>query len=323
MGLLPVKEISRRSQILKAPAFGCLKGVPAVNVTRGCLHQCVYCYARSFPETPSNEVHLYADLPERLAKEIASRQRRGRLPAVVTFSTASDLFQPHPRLLETTYQTLKLLLENGISVSFLTKGRLSREFWELFRAFPGKVKARFGLVSLSPTYHQLFEPRTASPFLRLRQIEKALHLGLEPTVRIDPVIPEVTDKEEEIESLLRHLAALGIKEVSVSYLVLRPGVKRQLKKELPLSLYQRLLSAYRGMPWTRVITSATTKLVRRQRREKGYRLFREIGKTYGLEVRVCGCKNPDLPFEDCSPWKIEQKGPQQEELFEIERRGRP
>ncbi len=323
MGLLPVKEISRRSQVLKAPDFGCLKGVPAVNVTRGCLHRCVYCYARSFPETPQGEVHLYADLPERLAKEIASRQRRGRLPAVVTFSTASDLFQPHPRLLKTTYRALKLLLERGVTVSFLTKGRIPQDFWDLFRAHPGLVKARFGLVSLSPAYHRLFEPLTASAFLRLRQMEKALELGLEPTVRIDPVIPGVTDGEEQIESLLRHLAAIGLKEVSVSYLVLRPGVKRKLQQELPAGLLRDLLAAYRGMPWTKVITSATTKLARREKRERGYRLFREIGRAYGLSVRICGCKNPDLPFEDCSPWNVTPRGPRQGELFgEIKMGGR-
>ncbi len=316
MGLLPVKEIPRRSRILKAPAFGCLRGRPAINVSRGCIHRCVYCYARSFPETPENEVHLYVNLPEKLAQELTSSLKKGKKPEVVTFSTASDLFQPHTNLLKVTYRCLRLLLEEGVTVSFLTKGRISREFWELFQAYPDLVKARFGLVSLSPTYHHFFEPHTAPAFLRLKQIEKALCLGLETAVRIDPVIPGITDSEEQIESLLRHLASVGIKEVSVSYLVLRPGVKRQLQKELPAKVYVPVLRAYQGMPWTRVITSATTKLVQRSRREKGYRLFREIARAYGLKLRICGCKNPDLPYENCLPWEVTSR-PQQRELFNL------
>ncbi len=309
----PVKKVLRKSPVLKCPAFGCLKGVPAVNVTRGCLHRCSYCYARSFPETPQGEVHLYDNLPQKLSREITSRRR---LPQMVTFSTASDLFQPHPEILKITYLSLKVLLEAGIGVSFLTKGRISGEFWDLFAAYQGLVKARFGLVSLSLTYQGLFEPRTANPYLRLRQIERANLLGLEPRVRVDPVVPGITDQPEEIFKLLRTLKNVGVEEVSVSYLVLRPGVIRQLRRELPNEVFVSLLKAYEGMPWCRVITSATTKLAKKNLREEGYRIFRQIGEELGLKVRICGCKNPDLPFEPCFPWEGFFKGKlKQGELF--------
>ena len=297
-----VKERERKTAVLKPPAFGCLKGVPAVNLTRGCLHRCVYCYARTFPETPQGEVHLYVNLPQRLKRELEIRQRRGSWPEVITFSTASDLFQPHPRILSLAYEVLRVVLVREITVSFLTKGRLSGEVWGLLAEYRSLVKARFGLVSLSPDYQRLFEPFAAPSYLRLRQIERCARLGIEVAARIDPVIPFVTDAPETIDSLLRHLANCGVKEVSVSYLVLRPGVVKQMRRELPPQIWRKILPAYHGQPWQRVITSATTKLARKEIRERGYRLFRELGKRYGLEVRLCGCKNPDLPFESCLPW---------------------
>ena len=240
---------------------------------------------------------------------------------MVTFSTASDLFQPHPEILKTAYAALKTLLEAGIGISFLTKGRISAEFWELFSAYPELVRARFGLVSLSLTYHQLFEPRTANPYLRLRQIEKASLMGLKPAVRIDPIIPGFTDDQEEIYKLLRALKNTGVEEVSLSYLVLRPGVVRQLRREIPAEVLSPILKAYRDMPWSRVITSATTKLARKHRRKEGYRIFQQIGEELGLRVRICGCKNPDLPFEDCLPWDLSRKQdrrPIQGKLFQDE-----
>ncbi len=297
-----VKKVLRKSPVLKTPAFGCLQGIPAINITRGCLHRCAYCYARCFPETPSHGVFLYQNLPEKLAKEISSRKKRGLLPDVVTFSTASDLFQPHPEILKITHCSLRLLLEEGINISFLTKGRITNEFWELFALYPDLVEARFGLISLSLTYHSLFEPRTANPYLRLRQIEKASLIGLKPSVRIDPVIPQISDRPEKIFKLFRSLKNVGVKEVSVSYLVLRPGVMKQLRQELPRDIFFSILRAYQGVPWCQVITSATTKLVQKERREEGYKLFRQIGKELGIRVRVCGCKNPDLPYESCFPW---------------------
>ncbi|MEW6193078.1 MAG: hypothetical protein AB1507_06960, partial [Bacillota bacterium] len=92
MVLTKLVKKERRAQVLKSPAFGCFKGIPAVNVTRGCPHACVYCYARGFPEAPPRgEVHLYANLPEMLERELA---RKRKLPAWVSFSTASDPFPP-------------------------------------------------------------------------------------------------------------------------------------------------------------------------------------------------------------------------------------
>ncbi len=312
-----VRKVERKTQVLKKPAFGCLKEIPAVNITRGCLHRCVYCYARGFPETPTNEVHLYANLPEKLAKELNIRRKKGRLPPAVAFSTASDAFQPNPEILEITFQAMKELLKANVIVSFLTKGRISEKFWDLFTEHAHLVQARFGLVSLDMGYHSFFEPRTATPYLRLRQIERSVALGLSPTVRIDPVIPGITDREESIESLLKHLANVGIKEVSVSYLVLRPTVVKQMQKELPHGLFKKILSYYRGQPWVKVITSATTKLAKLEVRKRGYNLFKTIGKAYNLEVKICGCKNPDLPFEFCAPWEIRKKDtrPKQLELF--------
>ncbi|OAG27577.1 SPL family radical SAM protein [Thermodesulfatator autotrophicus] len=312
---MKIVKIIRRSQVLKKPAFGCLKDIPAINVTRGCLHRCVYCYARVFPETPENEVHLYENLPEKIKAELASRIRRNRKPKAVAFSTASDAFQPNQDILKVTSECIKIFLEAKVAISFLTKGRIPEDIFSLFKEHKGLIKATFGLVSLNSDYHKLFEPKTASPYLRLRQIEHAARLDLEPAVRLDPIIPNVSDREEAIESIMRHLAAAGVKRVSVSYLVLRPKVIEQMQKELPETLWQKIFPAYQGEPWCQVITSATTKLARREIREKGYALFKKIGQAFGLTVKICGCKNPDLPFEFCTPWDIKEKEPRQKELF--------
>ncbi len=300
-----LSKITRKSPVLKPPAFGCLRGTPSVNLTRGCLHACVYCYARAFPETPRAEVWLYENLPEKLSEEIRRLSLRVKLPSSVTFSTASDLFQPHPEVRNLALRVLKIVLEAGLRVSFLTKGYIPDEAWALFADYSSVIKPRIGLVSISRDYHRLFEPRTAPPPVRLSRLERLSALGLKPSVRIDPVIPGLTDREEAVEALFRRLSLCGVEEVSVSYLVLRPGVIRQMARKLPARVFREILRHYAGQPWQKVITSATTKLARKEIREAGYTLFREVGRAYGIRVRVCGCKNPDLPFEDCAPWERE------------------
>ena len=303
-----LRKTKRKSPVLKPPAFGCLRGTPAVNLTRGCLHTCVYCYARAFPETPRTEVWLYENLPEKLSEEIRRLSLRGKLPSSVTFSTASDLFQPHPEVRRLALEVLRLVLEAGLKVSFLTKGFIPEECWALFADYSSLIYPRIGLVSVLRDYHRLFEPRTAPPPVRLTQLERLSALGLNPSVRIDPVIPGVSDREEAVEALFRRLSLVGVKEVSVSYLVLRPGVIRQMARELPAGIFRSILKYYAGQPWQKIITSAVTKLARKEVREPGYALFREVGRAYGIRVRVCGCKNPDLPFEDCIPWERDFPG---------------
>jgi DNA repair photolyase len=294
--LLPIE---RRSEVLKRSVFGCLRDVPSINITKGCIHSCVYCYARGFPEAPpEGEVHIYKNLPEILERELS---RKNRLPAWISFSTASDAFQDIDEVLDITYSCMKLALERGIGISFLTKGYIPEAFIGIFKRYPKMVKARIGIVSLDEGYKRLFEPFTASPLKRLENIKALIKAGIEVSVRIDPVIPSITDSERDIENLLKELYKTGVKEVSVSSLVMRPLIMDTFKK-LHNQIFWRIMKLYRGEPWQRVITSARTRLLPLELRRTIYRRFREIGSKYGLNIRLCGCKNPDLPWEFCSPW---------------------
>ncbi|MDI6854880.1 MAG: radical SAM protein [Deltaproteobacteria bacterium] len=290
----------RKSPALQAPAFGCLKGVPSINITRGCLHACVYCYARSFPEAPpKGEVHLYDNLPELLPRELA---RKRKLPRWVAFSTASDAFQDIDEVLEVTYKVMKLLLERGIGVSILTKGEIPAEFLHLFSRYPNLVTVRLGLTTMDNPLRRLFEPHAPPPGRRLAAIRNLVEAGVKVSVRLDPVIAGATDGEEGLENLFIRLKASGIRDISLSYLVMRPAIIKQFIAELPPSIYRQLLSPYRGQPWQQVITSARTRLLPRNWRQRHISRVKKLAESLSLQVRLCGCKNPDLEWESCNPW---------------------
>ncbi|MEW6448873.1 MAG: radical SAM protein [Bacillota bacterium] len=296
----------RKAPVLKTPAFGCFKGVPAINVTRGCPHACVYCYARGFPDAPpKSEVHLYTNLPAKLEKELAHKRK---WPRWVSFSTASDPFPPVDEVLEVTYRVMALLLARGIGVTFLTKGFIPPDFIALFKRYNTLVKARIGLVSASEDYQRVFEPFTAHPLKRLMNIRNLAGAGIETSVRMDPLLPGVADAAEAVEHLLKRLKAAGVKEVTVSALVLRPTVANQLAAELPAGFARAILGYYREQPWRQVITSAKTKLLPLVTRMTQYQTIKEVARRYGLDCRICGCKNPDLPWESCNPEAEEDQG---------------
>ncbi len=293
----------RKTSLLKPPAFGCLKKIPSINITRGCAFSCVYCYAKGFPNAPqAGEVYYYNNLTDILERELERRFKRGNLPPWVTFSTASDPFQPFEETLKLTYQVMERLLRAGVGVSFLTKGYIPDEFITLFSSHPSLVSARIGIVSLNKWYRDMFEPYAPLPEERIENVERLIRAGIDTAVRIDPIIPFITDSRKEIYRLIKGLSITGVRETSISYLVMRPFLAGEFLRELPFDIARRILRLYHGQPYRSVITSARTRLLPKGLRERGYRIFKELAVKLSISCHICGCKNPDMGCEFCSPW---------------------
>ena len=292
-------QVERKSRVLKTASFGCLQGAYTINLTRGCGFQCLYCYARGYPGAPQGEeVELFQNLPEKLRSELDNPRRRCRVDWVA-LNTASDCFQPDPRILEIAYQVMDILLSRGVALSFLTKGSIPQSFISLFAAYPELVTPRIGLVSPDAAYRSLFEPHTATAEERLASIERLQGIGLQPWVRLDPIIPFVTDDAATLRRMCAALAEVQVKRVSASYLHLRPAVLSQLRRGLPATQFELLNSCFSAQDWITVGSSARSKLVPRSLRQRGYERLRSIAKGYGVQVLVCGCKNPDLSGQIC------------------------
>lgn len=292
----------RRGKLLTPARFGCLEGIPALNITNGCLFRCVYCYARGYSQAPKGrEVQLYGNLPDLLKEEILKKRA---LPSWVILNTSSDCFQTHPEILRVTYQTIQVLLDHGIGVSFLTKGIIPKYFFDLFSKFPDKVLPQIGIVSLSEEYWKKYEPGTPYPEERIKNIVEFKKMSIYPEVRVDPIIPFVTDREEEMDRLFKRLSELGIKRVTLSYLHLRPLIQKQFMEELS-PFHQKLMEAcYRLQDWREVGSSTKTKLLPKSIREKGYERIKGIAERYGIKASICQCKNPDLQGDLCSSSKV-------------------
>jgi DNA repair photolyase len=292
-------ETERRSPVLTRAEFGCLRGAHAINITRGCEFDCVYCYARGYPQAPAaGDVYLYRNLADRLAAELDNPRRRTPVRRVI-FNTASDSFQTHPAVLDTTYQAMQVLMKRRIGFSFLTKGRIPPRFITLFAEHPKLVSARIGLVSIRPRFRKLFEPHAATATERLQNIANLHAAGVDVAVRVDPIIPFLTDDARCIRSLFGAVAGRGVRRVALSYLHLRPAIFEQLRHELPAAEFALLRTCFETRPWSVVGSSTRSKLIPAPLRRKGYGRFTEIAGEFNLIPLICACKNPDLPAQLC------------------------
>jgi DNA repair photolyase len=297
---MKISEIERKSRVLHKAQFGCLRDTFTLNVTRGCEFRCVYCYARGYPNAPpQGEVFLYRDLPKKLAAELDSPRRRSRV-GWVAFNTASDCFQTHPAVQEIAFLAMNTLLERSVGFSFLTKGRVPDRFITLFSQYPHLVNPTICLVSMRPRYQEVFEPHAATPSERIGNVARLTAAGLHVDVRVDPIIPFITDDEKSISDLCSGLADQGVKRLSLSYLHLRPAVFDQLRKELPPTEFELIRSCFGNGPWKERASFPRSKLTALVIRKKGYDRFRAVAKGFGISTLICACKNPDMTGHLCT-----------------------
>ena len=291
----------RKGRILKPAQFGCLEGIPTLNITNGCVFECTYCYARGYSQAPQKgEVDLYVNLPDLLKEELL---RKKVIPQWVILNTSSDCFQHHPDILNITYEVIRILVDRGIGISFLTKGLIPHRFFDLLRISPEKILTQIGLVSLSERYWKEYEPGTPSPQKRLENVQRLKEIGIVPEIRIDPIIPFLTDTQIEATTLFGRLQEMGVKRVTLSYLHLRPAIQRQLRELSPL--HRKVIeSCFKAREWKAIGSSSRTKLLSKTIREKGYQRMKEIGKGFGITTSVCQCKNPDLKADLCSSGRV-------------------
>lgn len=265
----------------------------------------------------------------------ASRDRRQSSPAVgprlVYFSTACEPFVPAPRVLDDLYEIMAALLDAGAALVISTKGVVPERFVALFARYPGKVCVQVGITTLDDDARRLIEPRAASVAERLDNLARlignsgtgsgtqrsedcptpnsgdrhsarsAAPLSQSPNsieARIDPLVPGLTDTDASLAALLSELARIGVRQAVLSYLFLRWGIK--FPNDLALGgwssramrkLYTHKVTNYCG--------GGTIYLPSTEYRAEQFATIGAMAATCGIGVRICRCKNADIPKAVC------------------------
>jgi DNA repair photolyase len=311
--------VERKSAVLTPSRLACLAHVPTVNLTSGCAHECRYCYARGYLTHPGEgKVRFYTNTLAKLREEL---RRKRKKPATVYFSPSSDPFQPVPEVLNMAYDVFKFLLESGIGVAFVTKGRIPEPHRNLLAAHAPLVQGRIGLITLDPGTAAAFEPGAATPKVRLAQAAELVGAHVPIEARLDPILPSVTDGADCLEPLCQALARIGVRKIAASVLFLRPAVigalrrhvkdKRMLGRLLDRFASSEPLAIHAGNSRVRALrTSARLEIIDR---------LKSIADRYGLEILVCACKNPDISRGSChisGRWPPATRGGSQLGLFQ-------
>lgn len=285
---------NRKTNVLANSTLQCFgKRVAAINPTIGCVHKCSYCYVRGYLRYPGDGyVVVYDNLVEKLKLELS---RKRILPETVFFSTACDTFQPIPQVLKITHTLMQILLDHGISVSFLTKGYIPSYFLDLFEPFPHLVQAKIGFITIDRKIQQTFEPYATSPQKRLENIKNLTARKINTEVRMDPIIPGVTDNQAQLKEYFQIIEDLNVKSIILNYLLLRNRIKNNLKAVTNAPLYEMIVNKYKkGGKINLKAENSTAVAVNKDYREAKYKMITNLASNHNISVSICGCKNSDI-----------------------------
>jgi DNA repair photolyase len=246
-------EVVCKSALNRVPAQSAMPFHWTINPTRGCLHRCTYCFARRTHEYLDldagkdfdTQIIVKTNVAEVLRRELArpSWQREH-----VALGTNSDPYMRAEGRYKLMPGIITALADSGTPFSILTKGPLLRRDLPLLvdAAASVPVSVAVSLALVDPDLQQRVEPGTATPKARLELVRAITDAGLECSVLAMPILPWLTDSEDQLDALFGALADAGATDVTVGALHLRPGAREWFMAWLARE-YPALVPRYRRL----------------------------------------------------------------------------
>lgn len=189
----------------------------SVNPYEGCSCNCQYCYIRGsrYGENMEQGLAVKSNLPVVLDKQLAARAKKGQY-GFVAVGSATDAYLHHEREWRMTENILKVLLKYRFPVFVSTKTNLITRDLDLLKAIdreailPDDLKDKLhrGVilsVSVSTLDQQIsdsLEPGAIPPLQRLQLVKQLKQEGFLAGVNAIPLLPFISDTEEEMEKII-------------------------------------------------------------------------------------------------------------------------
>ncbi len=174
-----------------------------MNLYRGCMHGCIYCDSRSncYHIENFDIVRGKENALSILEQELSKKKEKG----VIGIGAMSDTYNPNELKYEETRKALKLILKYGFGVSIDTKSDLIMRDIDLLKEINAKnnVIIKFTITTPYDKQSKMIEPHVCVSSKRLAAIKTLSQNGIFVGILMNPVLPFITDKEEDIKELVR------------------------------------------------------------------------------------------------------------------------
>lgn len=211
---MAIQEIQARSILQKSGLPG---AAYVINPYAGCVHGCVYCYARFMKRFSRHEqpwgayLDAKVNAPARLAEEL--KRRKEPLSGEVFMSSVTDPYLPAEKRYRLTRGVLEVLLEHGAPVSLLTKSDLVLRDLDLLTRF-SQARVGLSLMTVDDELAHRMEPNAPAPSRRIAALRALRAAGVYTYAFISPFLPGLSDLETLLVSLDGAVDEIGVEAIN-------------------------------------------------------------------------------------------------------------
>jgi DNA repair photolyase len=226
----------------------------SVNPYEGCSCNCLYCYIRGskYGENMEEGLAVKTNALEILEKQLATRAKKEQY-GFVAVGSGTDAYIHHEEKYRMTEGILGLLLKYRFPVFISTKCTMITRDIELLKAIDKtailpedlKDKLHRGLIlsvsvsTLDEKISDMLEPGAARPLQRLELVKQLKQKGFLVGVNAIPVLPFISDTEENLEKIIAAAKEYGADYILVGGLTLFGSEKADSK-----TLFYKFLERY-------------------------------------------------------------------------------
>lgn len=263
-------------QTIPHRSFSWFGGDYNINLYKGCCHGCIYCDSRSecYQIDNFDTVRYKENAIEILTKELQSKKKKG----VVAIGAMSDTYNPFEKEYEYTREAIKRIKFFQFGVAIDTKSDLVTRDIDLLKDMKNTI-VKITITTADDHLSKQIEPHVCISSKRFAAIKQLSDAGIFTGVLLTPVLPFITDQEENIKTIVRLAYENGAKFVFCMF-----GMT--LRQNQRVYYYQQLNKLFPGL----------TEVYRNRYKQdyscpvpdskKLYKLFELECKKYGLLYKM-------------------------------------
>lgn len=182
-----------------------------MNIYRGCHHGCIYCDSRSecYRIPNFDEVTIKAHALDIIREELRKKRQIG----VVGTGSMSDPYNKYERSLELSRGALKLVQQYGFGAGITTKSDLIVRDIDVLKKIKehAPVIVQLTITTCDDALSKKIEPYAPCSSRRFEAIKALSEAGIYVGVMMMPILPFITDHEDNIRKLIDEAKINGAK----------------------------------------------------------------------------------------------------------------
>ena len=248
LAMINKKYILAKKAIRKDPFAGVFTAsMYKCSPYHACEHGCIYCDGRAEKYYVEGEFDKDIVIRKNLAKLLRAELPGLREKGPITIgSGVTDVYQPVEREETLMRDCLEVIGEHNNSLHLLTKSSLVQRDLDLFKQLDkkGGFTLFVSLTFFDDKNRIIFEPKAGSVSERLETIRVFKEAGLQAGVLLMPLLPWISDTNENLVPLLAKLKNLKVDFIIPGFLTLRPGKQKELFFKTIRKNFPNLISGY-------------------------------------------------------------------------------